>query len=70
LACDIDRMMEFHAKHNPQAPAFPNRHVAELALHKARTGAKSLPFAERLKSKRWLAERGSSSLDDGDLTDA
>lgn len=70
LACDVDRLLAFHAKHMPQFPDFPSRDVAELALHKARTGAKSLPMEERLKSKRWLRERGSASLDDGDLTDA
>jgi hypothetical protein len=70
LACDVDRMMAFHAKHNPDSPGFSSREVAETALHKARTGVLTLPMEERLKSKRWLRERGYSSMDDGDLVDA
>lgn len=70
LACDVDRMMAFHAKHNPDSPGFSSREVAETALHKARTGVQSLPAEERLKSKRWLRDRGYSSFDDGDLSDA
>ena len=68
IAGDIDRMMAFHAKHNPGRTPFPNREVAEISLHKARTGALSLPIEVRLESKRWLSERGYRSLDDGDLT--
>ena len=67
LACDIDRMMAFHAKHNPSRPGFRSREVAEAALHKARTAARTLPIEERVASKRWLAARGMSSMDDGDL---
>jgi hypothetical protein len=67
LANDIDRMIEFHKKHNPYRPNFANREVAEIALHKARTGAKSLPVEERKKSKAWLTDRGYQSMDDGDL---
>lgn len=69
LAGDIDRMMEFHARNNPSSPAFPSRQVAEISFHKARTALVSLPREIRLISKRWLRERGYSSLDDGDLTD-
>ena len=67
MACDIDRMLAFHAKHHPYSPGFSSREVAEIALHKTRAGAKSLPIEARLLSKRWLAERGYSSVDDGDL---
>lgn len=70
LACDVDRMLAFHAKHNPDGPGFSSREVAEAALHKARTGARTLPMEARLASKRWLRDRGMSSMDDGDLTDA
>src|ERR1700721_1530528 len=48
IAGDIDRMMAFHAKHNPGRTPFPNREVAEISLHKARTGALSLPIEVRL----------------------
>ena len=66
LSMDLDRLIAFHVKHNPKLP-IPSRQVAELLLHKARTGAKSLPIEARLESKRWLAGRGLSSMDDGDL---
>jgi hypothetical protein len=66
LACDIDRSIAFWAKHSPDRP-FPNREAAEAGLHKARTAVRSLPREERLRSKRWLDERGMSSWDDGDL---
>lgn len=66
-ACDIDRMIAFHDKYNPSSPPFPNREIAESALHKARTAAKSLPVEHRTSSKRWLSLRGMRSMDDGDL---
>lgn len=68
MAADIDRLVAFHEKHNPGVRAFPNREVAEISLHKARTGAKSLPIEYRIESKKWLTERGYTSLDDGDLS--
>ena len=68
MACDIDRMLAFHAKHSPNGPSFSSREVAEISLHKARTGAKSLPIEARKLSKQWLSERGYTSLDDGELT--
>jgi len=67
IAGDIDRMIAFHEKHNPGVRAFPNRLVAEISLHKARTGAKSLPMVFRIESKKWLSERGYTSMDDGDV---
>lgn len=67
LACDVDRMLEFHAKHNPDGPNFSSRDVAEAALHKARTAVRNFPIGERMKAKRWLADRGMTSLDDGDV---
>lgn len=70
LACDVDRMLAFYKKHNPELP-MPSEHVvAEMMLHKARTGVKSLPRDERMKSARWLKDRGYTTLDDDDLNDA
>lgn len=66
MALDIDRMFAFHAKYNP-GRQFSNRQVAEISLHKARTAAKSLPMFARALSKRWLEERGYTSMDDGDI---
>lgn len=67
LACDIDRMIEFAKKNRPNSPPFPNREVAEITLHKARTAVKNLPLEDRRSSRDWLLARGYSSLDDGDL---
>lgn len=67
LSGDVDRLMAFHAKHNPGLPPMTNRIVAEITLHKSRTAAKGLPMEARLQSKRWLTERGYKSWDDGDL---
>lgn len=67
LSLDIDRLISFHAKYNPTSKGFSSREVVEASMHKARTGAKSLPLEARYLSKRWLSERNMSSLDDGDL---
>lgn len=67
MAGNIDQLIVFHEKHNPGIRAFPNREVAEISLHKARTGAKSLPISYRIESKKWLAERGYTLMDDGDI---
>jgi hypothetical protein len=67
MAGDIDRLIAFHEKHNPGIRAFSSREVAEISMHKARTGAKTLPMEYRAASKAWLAERGYTSLDDGDI---
>lgn len=64
---DVDRIIAFHEKHNPGIRAFPNREVAEISMHKARTGAKSLPFVLRIESKKWLLDRGYTSMDEGDV---
>jgi hypothetical protein len=46
---------------------FPNRDMAEVTLHKARTAATSLPLELRRASKQWLSARGYHSLDDGEV---
>jgi len=63
LANDIERCHAFYAKHSPSQPKMPDD-VCQIAIHKARTGAKSLPKEARLESKRWLLERNYTSLDD------
>jgi hypothetical protein len=70
MACDVEKMKAFHAKHNPHVRPSPSDDVAWLSLHKARTGAKSLPMEARVYSYNWLKARGSSSLDDGDVAAA
>lgn len=41
--------------------------VAEITLHKTRTGIVTLPREVRRASWVWLTERGYSTWDDGDL---
>jgi len=67
LAGDLDRLMQFHVKWNPGSAPYSSREIAEVALHKARTGVKSLPMSMRKSSKQWLIERGYHSFDDGDI---
>lgn len=67
LSGDIDRMIEFHAKHNPHLPRMTDRATAEAAMHKARTAVTTLPMEIRSASKAWLKERNYGSLDDGDV---
>lgn len=62
---DPDALMQFMLDWKLPVPS--NRYAAEVTLHKARTGAVSLPRELRVASKRWLTERGYGSLDDGDL---
>lgn len=69
LSLDVDRVIALHVKHNPGLPT-PSREVMELSMHKAITAARSLPREFRMSSKKWLQERGSTSMDYGDLSDA
>jgi hypothetical protein len=64
---DLDRAWAFLRKYSPNMPAPSSREVMEIALHKARTGALSLPVAMRRASAHWLKRRGYQSFDDGDL---
>lgn len=48
-------------------PISPKEDVFWGTVHKARTGAKTLPLEARSLSKRWLTERGLESWDDGDV---
>lgn len=71
LRADLDEVAAFQKKHNPDMDwdAVP-RHIQEVGMHKAITAVSHLPRPHRMKSKRWLTERGYKSFDDGDLTDA
>ena len=68
LSLDVDRCIAFYKKYNPDR-LLPPRRVIEAGMHKARTGALSLPKEERKKSKRWLREHDMDTMpiDDGDL---
>lgn len=45
----------------------PREDTFWATVHKARTGAKTLPLEARSLSKAWLTERGLESWDDGDV---
>lgn len=67
---DVDRMIAFGKKYNPQADDefdWEDRQLAEIGIHTARTMTTSLTKEEREFSKRWLEEHGMDSKDDGDL---
>lgn len=71
LRADLDEVVAFQKKHNPDMDwdAMDPRSW-EVGMHKAITAVPALPREHRMKSKRWLAERGYRSFDDGDLSDA
>ena len=64
LTRDVAKFTAWAAEQGQQ---FSHPIVAEIALHKMRTAAVSLPIAERRASKTWLTTRGYESFDDGDL---
>lgn len=55
LSLDLDRVMAFHDKYNPDLPM--TREVAEVAMHKARSALRNHPEAQAV-SIAWLKERG------------
>jgi hypothetical protein len=71
LRADLDEVIAFQKKHNPGSGwEVAPREVHEVGMHKAITAVLNLPRSHRMKSKRWLTERGYKSFDDGDLNDA
>jgi hypothetical protein len=61
LSMDLERLQAFYQKHNQGTPRM-SPEAAEIALHKARSAATSLPDDARTFSENWLKERGYSSL--------
>jgi hypothetical protein len=71
LRADLDEVVAFQKKYNEGMDwSSVPRHIQEVGMHKAITAVTILPRQHRLKSKRWLTERGYQSFDDGDLNDA
>lgn len=70
LSMDREKILAYGDKWGADFRRFlPNREQWFWAsVHIARTGAKSLPMEERVKSKQWLEARGLKSIDDGDVT--
>jgi hypothetical protein len=66
LSLDPAKAIAFYKKYNPgQKP--PEGEILEISLHKARTGALTLPIEARRESKKWLTDHGFSSMDDDNL---
>lgn len=56
-AGDVRGLRAYWAKVSPQLPQLRNDEEAEIAMHMARTSAKSIPLKLRVWSHRWLVER-------------
>jgi len=61
LSLDVRQAKAFHRKYSPEAFC-PADDVILIGLHKARTGALSLPQEARDLSRKWLEERGFDAL--------
>lgn len=66
LSLDKDRIVAYLTKYGEKP--HPDEEIFWIGIHKARTACTQLPKAARLESKRWLDERGYSSMDNGDLS--
>lgn len=64
LSMDKERIIAHMKKYGSPVP---RDEIFWLTIHKARTGAVSLPMAERAASKWWLHRFGSRGMDDGDV---
>lgn len=65
LSLDRHKIRRYARKYGVSLPS--SEETFWRAVHKARTGAKTLPPEARRESKEWLRKRGSSSMDDGDV---
>jgi hypothetical protein len=63
LSLDTETICAFAKKYGAALPPSSDP-VFWFAVHKARTGARSLPEAARRESIAWLKERGSSHFAD------
>lgn len=55
---DMDKIIAFMRKHNPNLQYFPNKETAEIMLHKCRVAIKSIPEEMRKASEEWLKAHG------------
>lgn len=67
LSLDRPRIEAYMAKYGEASSLPKDDRTFWAAIHKARTGARTLPMEARSLSKQWLTERGLSSFDDGDV---
>lgn len=54
---DVEGCRRYWHKHAPGMPQLATREQAEVSMHMARTAAKSVKFALRAYSHRWLLDR-------------
>lgn len=59
-AGDINQLQRIAQRAEPHLPRMTDSQ-AEFVMHEARTRARSIPFAKRAYSHRWLVERGHES---------
>lgn len=68
LSLDKEKIMAYARKWGVNELLIPRQEeIFWIAIHKARTAAKSLPMEARSESKRWLQARGFHSMDDGEV---
>lgn len=70
ITLDVDKVIAFHNKWNPDSQLNISRENSEIGMHKAITAVSNLPREIRMNSKRWLSERGYKSLDEGKINDS
>jgi hypothetical protein len=58
-------LREFMRKWNLPTP--DKDEIAWITLHKTITSVGTLPMEDRIRSKKWLLDRGYHSYDDGDV---
>jgi hypothetical protein len=65
LSMDKEKLIAYGNKWGVNWKLVPGKEVwFWVSVHMARTGATSLPSEERIKSKKWLRERGLRSMDE------
>ena len=62
LSLDLAKINAYMRKYG--SPELPDTVVGWAGVHKARTGIRGFPEAEKQKSKDWLAAHGYSHMDD------
>lgn len=68
LSLDKEKILAYGQKWGVNFNKVPGEEETFWAsVHKARTAIPALPMAARVLSKRWLAERGMASMDDGNV---
>jgi hypothetical protein len=65
--CNAILLSSASSNGQPARASFFTTSCAGNTMHKCITAVRSLPMELRLKSRRWLEERGLEALDDGDV---